>query len=181
IQNWSALHLERGLGASPALGGAAPGVFAAFMFIGRAMGHPLGSRVTERALLSGGAVVAAVGAAILAAAPSVLIALVGLAFSGAGISMVAPALFARAGRLAGPGGRGAAIARVTSLGYSGFIFGPAVVGLIAQATDLRTALATLAVMALLVGIAGWLVMTGGSAEKKGTFDDGEELLRTGRA
>ena len=93
---------------------------------------------------------------------------------------MAPALFGAAGRLAGPGGRGAAIARVTSLGYSGFIFGPAVVGLIAQATDLRTALATLALMALGVGIGGWLVMRR-TTPRKGSFEEGEELLKIGRA
>jgi predicted MFS family arabinose efflux permease len=160
IQNWSALHLERGLNASPALGGAAPGVYAGAMFIGRALGQPLGAYLSERALLSGGAVIAAAGVAILALAPSTLIALIGLALSGAGISTIAPALFARAGRLAGKNGRAAAIARVTSLGYSGFILGPPLVGLIAQATDLRTAIASLAVLSLVVGIGGWLMMTG---------------------
>ncbi len=158
IQNWSALHLERGLGASPALGGAAPGIYAGAMFLGRALGQPLSARFSDRVLLSGGALLSAVGVAILAFAPSALVAMAGLAISGAGISIIAPALFARAGRLAGPAGRGAAIARVTSLGYSGFILGPPLVGLIAQATDLRTAIATLALMALLVAAGGWLVM-----------------------
>lgn len=159
IQNWSALHIERGLGGSPALGGAAPGVYAAAMFLGRALGQPLGARLSERALLSGGGVIAAVGVAILAAAPSPTIALAGLALSGAGISTIAPALFARAGRLAGKSGRAAAIARVTSLGYSGFILGPPLVGFIAQATDLRTAIASLSILALVVGIGGWLIMS----------------------
>ena len=180
IQNWSALHLERGLGASPALGGAAPGIYAGAMFIGRALGHPLGSRLTDRALLSGGAVMAAVGTAILAFAPSAFAALAGLAVCGGGISMIAPALFARAGRLAGPAGRGAAIARVTSLGYSGFILGPALVGLIAQATDLRTAIASLALMALVVGVGGWIAMSGDSVRSENPFEEGEELLKTGR-
>ena len=181
IQNWSALHLERGLGASPALGGAAPGIYAGAMFIGRVLGQRIGDRLSERALLSGGAGMAAVGAAILTLASSPPIALVGLALAGAGISTVAPALFGAAGRLAGPRGRGAAIARVTSLGYSGFIFGPAVVGLIAQATDLRTALGTLALMALGVGILGWLVMGRDTRPRPSSFEDGEELMKIGRA
>jgi predicted MFS family arabinose efflux permease len=180
IQNWSALHVERGLGASPALGGAAPGIYAGAMFLGRALGHPLGARLSERALLSGGAVLAAIGVAILAFAPSAGIALFGLALSGAGISTIAPALFARAGRLAGPAGRAAAIARVTSLGYSGFIFGPALVGFVAQVTDLRTAIALLAPLALIVGIGGWLQMSGDPTPATNTIEEGEELLRTGR-
>ena len=55
VQNWSALHLEGSLGAGPALGGAAPGIFAGAMFIGRMLGQRLGDRFSERLLLSGGA------------------------------------------------------------------------------------------------------------------------------
>ena len=179
VQNWSALHMERNLGATPVLGGAAPGIFAGSMFLGRALGQRLGGRFSERRLLSGGALLAAVGTAILSASPVPAVALAGLALAGAGISMVAPALFARAGRLAGPGGRGAAIARVTAIGYTGFIIGPGLVGLLAQAIDLRTAIAALAMLALFVAMGGWLVMAGDNAAD-GTFDEGEELLKTGR-
>jgi len=178
IQNWSALHLERELGAGPALGGAAPGIFALAMFIGRSLGQRLGARFTERALLSGGALAAAIGVALLAVAPSAAIALFGLALAGAGISTVAPALFARAGRVSDPAGRGAAIARVTALGYSGFIIGPGLVGIVAQVTDLRTAIASLSLLALLLAISGWYVMR--NADRAGTFAEGEELLTTAR-
>lgn len=178
IQNWSALHLERGLNASPALGGAAPGVFATAMFVGRSLGQRLGALLSERALLSGGAFVASVGVAILAVAPTPAVGLCGLALAGAGISTVAPALFARAGRMSDPASRGAAIARVTALGYSGFIFGPALVGLLAQLTDLRTAIASLSLVALGVAIGGAYVMRGGG--QSGTFEEGEELLTTAR-
>lgn len=178
IQNWSALHLERELGAGPALGGAAPGIFALAMFVGRSLGQRLGARFTERALLSGGALATAIGAALLAVAPSPAVALFGLALAGAGISTVAPALFARAGRISDPAGRGAAIARVTALGYSGFIVGPGLVGVVAQLTDLRTAIASLGLLALLLAISGWYVMR--SADRAGPFAEGEELLTTAR-
>ena len=178
VQNWSALHIERGLGASPALGGAAPGIFAAAMFVGRSLGQRLGARFSERALLSGGALGAAIGAGVLAFAPSVGVALAALALAGAGISMVAPALFARAGRLTDPAGRGAAIARVTALGYSGFIVGPGLVGVLAQLTDLRTAIASLSLLALGVAIGGAYIMRGD--DRAGTFGEGEELLTTAR-
>ena len=63
VQTWSALHIEGGLGATPAVGGAAPGVFAGAMFIGRVLGQRFGDRFSERMLLSGGALVAAAGTA----------------------------------------------------------------------------------------------------------------------
>ena len=178
LQNWSALQIERGLGAGPALGGAAPGVFAGAMFAGRILGQRLGGRFTDRALLSGGSLAAAVGAAILSVAPNPIVALAGLAVAGAGISTIAPALFARAGRMTDPAGRAAAIARVTSLGYSGFVFGPALVGIVAQLTDLRTAIALLAALALTMAVSGAYVLRRG--DQSGTFAEGEELLRTSR-
>jgi MFS family permease len=179
VQNWSALQIESGLGAGPALGGAAPGVFAGAMFVGRLLGQKFGDRFSERMLLSGGALVAAGGTAVLAVAPNPGIALVGLALAGGGISTVAPALFARAGRLASPAGRAAAIARVTTIGYTGFIVGPALVGLVAQATTLSIAIGVLAILSLTVAAGGWVVMRTDVAPRT-TFQEGEELLRTSR-
>jgi MFS family permease len=178
IQNWSALHLERGLGAGPALGGAAVGVFGGAMFVGRSLGQRLGARFSDRALLSGGALGAAIGATVLSLAPNPAVALVGLAIAGAGISTVAPALFARAGRMTDPAGRGAAIAQVTALGYSGFVIGPGLVGLIAQLTNLQTAIAFLGLLAVVVAIAGAYLLRG--PDPSWSFTEGEELLRTGR-
>ncbi|HUP83656.1 MAG TPA: MFS transporter [Candidatus Limnocylindria bacterium] len=177
-QNWSALHLERNLGASPALSGAAPGIFAAAMFIGRSSGHRLGAILTERALFSGGAAIAAIGLAILALAPTSMVALAGLAGVGAGIAMVAPALYGRAGREAAADDRGKAIARLTVFGYTGFIVGPALIGFISQAADLRTGIATLAVLAVALTAGGYFVLRG---RPERTFDEDAELLNSGRA
>ncbi|MEP7159026.1 MAG: MFS transporter, partial [Chloroflexota bacterium] len=177
-QNWSALHLERNLGATPALGGAAPGIFAGAMFIGRSSGQRLGARFGERALFSSGAAVAAIGLAILTIAPTPAIALAGLAGAGAGIALVAPALYGRAGREASADNRGAAIARLTVFGYTGFIVGPALIGFISQAVSLRAGIGTLAVLAVGLAIGGWFALRGRPVS---TFEEGEELLKTGRA
>lgn len=178
IQNWSALHLERGLGASPTLGGAAPGIFAGSMFLGRSSGQWLGARFTDRALLVAGAVVASGGLVVVGVAPSALIALAGLAVAGAGIALVAPALFARAGRMAGPSGRGAAIASLTVFGYIGFLVGPVLMGLVSQVSGLPVSFLVLA--ALSAGLAaGGAVVLGG--RRTARYAQGEELMKTGRA
>jgi MFS family permease len=178
LQNWSALLLETELGAQPAIGGAAPGIFAGAMFIGRSSGQWLGARYTDRSLLSGGAVVAGIGLLVTATASLELVALAGLAAAGAGVALVAPALFARAGRAADAGSRGAAISALTIFGYSGFVIGPMLVGLVAQAAGLRVAIGTLALLAGLLALGGLTVL--GRAPAVGRFAGGEELLRTGR-
>jgi MFS family permease len=145
--SWSALHLERSLDATPIVGGAGPGLFAGAMFAGRSAGQLLSRRLSDRELLLGGGSVAATGIAVAAAAPIAELALIGFTVAGAGISIVAPALFGRAGRMAGEGSRGAAVSTLTVMGYTGFIIGPPFVGLVAGATDLRVAFGALAVLA----------------------------------
>ena len=177
MQNWSALHLERELLAGPVIGGAAPGIFAGAMFAGRSAGQWLGGRYSDRALLVGGGLGACLGLAVVAAAPSALIALAGLAVAGAGVALVAPALFARAGRTATARGRGAAMATLTFFGYTGFLLGPVLVGQVSQVAGLRSAIGLLGVLALVLAAAGWLVLR---IRRAGTFTQGEELLRTSR-
>jgi MFS family permease len=178
IQNWSALLLEREIGSSPAIGGAGPGIFAGAMFVGRSSGQWLGARYTDRTLLSAGALMAAVGLVIAATAGSAPVALFGLTLGGAGVALVAPALFARAGRMADPRGRGAAIATLTTVGYTGFVVGPIIVGLVAQEAGLRVAFVALAVLALALSVGGAIVLR--PVRSKVSFAVGEELLRTSR-
>jgi len=178
IQNWSALLLEREIGTGPAVGGAGPGIFAGAMFAGRSAGHWLGARFSDHALLTGGAVMASIGLLVAASASSALVALPGLAMGGAGVALVAPALFARAGRLTDARGRGAAIATMTTFGYFGFVLGPIAVGLLSQAYGLRIGFGSMAVLAATLAAAGLVVLRGRSGHAD--FAAGEELLRTGR-
>lgn len=178
LQNWSALLLEREIGSGPAIGGAGPGIFAGAMFIGRTSGQWLGARYSDRALLTVGAIVAAGGLILAASAVAAPVALVGLGLAGGGVALVAPALLARAGRLADERGRGAAIATMTTVGYLGFVVGPMFVGLLSQAAGLRVAVGSLAGLAIMLAVAGAVTLR--SAGSPGAFAAGEELLRTGR-
>ena len=178
IQNWSALLLEREMGSSPALSGAGPGIFAGAMFIGRSAGQWLGARYTDRLLLTGGAVLATAGLLIAATAATAPVALVGLGLAGAGVALVAPALFARAGRMADPRSRGSAIATLTTFGYTGFVVGPVIVGLVAQDYGLRAAFGTLALLALALSLGGAVVLR--PVRRMVSFGVGEEFLRTSR-
>ncbi|HEV8516719.1 MAG TPA: MFS transporter [Candidatus Limnocylindrales bacterium] len=168
LQSWSALHLERTLGASPALGGAGPGVFAVTMFLGRSSGQLLGRWLSERALVVAGSVATAIGAGIVATATSAPTALVGFAIGGGGVSIVAPALFARAGRLAGPARRGAAISTLTTIGYMGFLVGPGVFGGIAGASSLPTAFLAVSVAALVQAAAATAILRDSALEEVGS-------------
>ena len=149
IESWSALFLERQLDAKPAVSGLGPGIFGASMALGRFLGQAAG-RFTDRVLLGGGSVLAAVGCAIVALAPNAPIGLAGFALGGAGISLNAPIVFGVAGRRPDAG---TAVATVTTIGYLGLLVGPPLVGGIAQATSLRISFVALPAIAAAVAAA----------------------------
>lgn len=158
LQSWSALHLERGLGAGPAVSGLGPALFAGAMGVGRLGGHVLGARISPARLLGGAGALAAAGVALLVAAPSPLPALVGLAVAGAGASVLAPVLYTAVGLRAAAGRQGADLAVVSALGYGGFVAGPPLVGAVSAASSLPVALGLLGVVAALLAAGGPLVL-----------------------
>ena len=151
-QSWSAVHLEGTLGAAPGIAAIGPAVFAAAAATGRLLGQRATARLGDRVLLRVGAVVAAAGTLLAATAPDVGAALGGIALAGLGTSVCAPVLISLAGRHAAPEARAGAVSIVTTLAYFGFLVGPAAVGLAADASSLRAALAGVAVLAVLLAV-----------------------------
>jgi MFS family permease len=151
IESWSALFLERELDSRPVVSALGPAAYAFAMMCGRFSGQWLERVLGDTLLLAGAASLAGAGLVIAALAATVPLAIAGFFLGGAGISIAAPALLGAAGRRAGTGDRGAAVATVTTIGYLGFLVGPPIVGAVAQAVGLRTAFAALALVA--VGLA----------------------------
>jgi MFS transporter len=149
-QSWGAVHLESDLDASPALGALAPALFAGAAAASRLGGHALVGRFDEILIMRAGAAAGAAGTLVAAVAPVAALALAGIVVAGAGISICAPILFSLAGRSADEAVRGAAVSIVTTIAYLGFLIGPAAVGLLADATTLRTSLACAGAVALLL-------------------------------
>lgn len=90
---------------------------------------------------------AAAGFGIVATAGSPTMAIAGFAIVGIGLSAVVPLSFSAAGGLDRQQS-GVVIARVNPFNYAGFVVGAALVGLIAEAADLRVAFAMPAALAL---------------------------------
>jgi MFS family permease len=138
-ENWSALHIEKTLGGSPAEGSAAPAALALTMGFARLVGQGIVARINPFWLMRGGAVVAACGALIAAGATSPAMAYAGFIVMGIGASVIAPTAFSLVGRFARPKARARAVARATLLGYFGYFFGPPTLGFLAGTFGLRAA------------------------------------------
>lgn len=138
-ENWSALHIEKSLGAAPGAGALGPAALALTMGLARLAGQGLSGRISGAALLSGGAAISAVGLVIAAAATSPAMAYAGFIVMGIGSSVIAPTAFSLVGRAAPDNARARAVARATLYGYFGYFFGPPLFGFIAGHAGLRMA------------------------------------------
>jgi predicted MFS family arabinose efflux permease len=149
-ENWSALHIEKTLGGSPAEGSMGPAVLAITMGIARLVGQGFAARIAPLRLLSGGALIAGTGALVASAATSPAMAYAGFIVMGIGASVIAPTAFSLVGQFAPPEARARAVARATLWGYFGYFFGPPTLGMIAGAFGLRFAFVFAAAMLMCV-------------------------------
>lgn len=129
--DWSAIYLRQDLGADITTSGFAFAAFSAamalFRFMGDGIRNAIGAVGTVRLSLA----VAVAGLALIAAAPTLVIALAGFTLLGAGLSNIVPIAFSAAGNVEGlKPGIGIAIA--TTFGYSGILIAPAAIGALAD-------------------------------------------------
>ena len=157
-EGWSALHLERNLGAGAAAGSMGPALLGFTMGMGRLFGQALAHRFPEPAVIRIGAGVAAVGALMAGFAPAVWVAYAGFAVLGLGASVIVPMAFAFvAARVPAPQ-RARAISRLSVIGYAGFFLGPPLMGFLSGLFGLGAAFGTVAVILALIPavLVGWM-------------------------
>ena len=154
MYDWCVLYLQQELGQPQSQAALGYAVFSASMAASRFAGDALRARYDERTLLRCGAGLAAGAMAVVLLSAHPVVAWVGFALVGAGLAPVAPILFSAATRVPGVS-PAAAIASVTSVGYSGFMLGPPLIGALATASSLTWALGVVVLAAaLLAGGAG---------------------------
>ena len=164
MEHWSGIYLRDTLGLPALLGGSGVAVFYAAMAAGR-LGTAgavriFGDRLT---LISAGLLTAAgMALALVTREPALVVG--GFLIVGLALSSVAPIAFSVAGDVA-PGGTGAAVSVVTTLGYGGFLLGPVLVGGLAEWLGLRFALWTIALAGVAIALLGARVSAGGASKE----------------
>ncbi len=148
MADWTAVYLKQVLIAGPGVAAAGYAVFSAGMAVFRLFGDAITARLGPVRTVRAGALVAAAGLALALAAQSPGWALPGFALTGAGFSVIVPLVFGAGGHLRSIP-RGAGIAIVSGSGYIGFLFGPPLIGLLAEQTSLRSALLLVVALSLL--------------------------------
>ncbi|HEY8024973.1 MAG TPA: MFS transporter [Burkholderiaceae bacterium] len=148
IADWSGVfmkdHLQVADGVAP-LGYAA---FAGMMLASRLLGDRLKDRYGARRVVAVSASIAACGVFGAVLAPNVVLAVTGFAIAGAGIATVFPFVFSAAGRH-GP----SALAAVATMGYSGGLIGPPIIGFVAHHFGMAMGLTFVGVLNVAVALA----------------------------
>jgi MFS family permease len=145
-QSWSAVFAQDELHAGAGLTSVAPAVFAGTVAITRFSIGSLKSPHARPVILTG-ALAAAGGALVIAGAPTLLIATLGLVMAGAGTGVLFPTLLATVSRNVEENYRGRATSIVSTVSYLGFLLGPVYVGVAADAVGLRGAMIAVAALA----------------------------------
>ncbi|WP_205927255.1 MFS transporter [Rhizobium sp. P32RR-XVIII] len=131
VLDWGALYLRQELSASVALSGFGFAAFSLTMAIMRFAGDLVRDRLGAVKTLRVCTLFAIVGMLAAAFAPSAEIAIMGFAFCGIGISNMVPIAFSAAGNVPGLKA-GIGLSVVTTMGYSGMLVAPSVIGFVAE-------------------------------------------------
>ena len=139
MADWSTNYMENIAKADPALAPLGLSAFALAMTIGRVFGDGARVRFGDKSLMVACGVVATVGLSFAIIFVHPLAVITGLFIVGLGLSAIVPIAYSIAGHTKDlPPGVG--LAMVTTVGYSGFLFGPPIIGLLADVFTLRLAL-----------------------------------------
>ena len=148
---WSAIYLSGSLGAGASVAAFGFIALVGAQFVGRLIGDRLVDRFGQRAVARSGGIVAALGMGLALVFPTIPGTIVGFAAAGLGIATLVPAAMHAADEL--PGLRpGSGLTIVSWLMRLGFLLSPPIVGIIADASSLRTGLFVVPLAGVVVAV-----------------------------
>ncbi|GAB4120555.1 MAG: MFS transporter [Thermoflexibacter sp.] len=155
MADWSAVYLKEFLTNPSGLSTAGYTAFSLAMATGRFGGDWLTARFGTIKLLKINGFLAFVGMMVALLIPYPFFIIVGFTLIGLGLSTGVPLVYSLAGR-SKTMPAGVALAAVTTVGATGFLVGPPIIGFLAELITLRVALGLIAMLSLtIVVVAGW--------------------------
>jgi fucose permease len=159
MADWSAVYLHDTLAAPPAIAATGFAAFSLTMSAGRFAGDRLVDALGAGRVLRVSSAVAALGLGAGLMLGTAAAGIVGFGLVGLGIANIIPVLFSAAARVPGvEPGRG--LAAVATTGYLGFLTGPPLIGVVADAIGLGGGLALVSAACALIAVgAGKLALS----------------------
>lgn len=149
MADWSSLYYRQSGGVVASMGYTA---FTITMAAGRFMGDWLTVHYGIRKMLQMSGLGIALGMALAVGMPFPMAVIAGFLIIGFGVAAVVPLVYSEAGR-SETMSAGIALAAVSTVGYTGFLMGPPLIGFIAEAATLRIALAIVIILGFMI----WLL------------------------
>jgi MFS family permease len=153
MSNWSVNFMEKVAHASVTLAPIGLSAFATAMTVGRIFGDRIRARLGDKKMIIIGGTLATSGLLFTLILSSPLASITGFFFVGLGLSTIVPIAYSIAGNTKDLS-PGVGLAMVTTVGYSGFVVGPPIIGFIANWQSMRIALAFVAVLFIVMTILG---------------------------
>lgn len=155
MADWTVNYMENVVLASKTLAPIALSAFATAMTVGRIVGDRARAKWGDSTLIMTGGIMATVGLALALILPTIFSVITGVFLVGLGLSTIVPITYSIAGSTKElPAGVG--LAMVTTVGYSGFLFGPPIIGFIADISNLRVGLIFVGALFVLMTILGFM-------------------------
>ena len=149
ILDWSAVFLQLNRGVATEISGVGYALFSVAMAVMRLSGDRLIHRIRSVDIVVYGSLVSAAGFFIAVIAPWSALSLFGFILVGLGCANIVPVLFSAAGNLKDTPAY-IAIPTITTIGYTGQLAGPAMLGFIAYFSSLPMALGLVGLLLLVV-------------------------------
>jgi MFS family permease len=124
-------------------------VFTSTMMMVRLFADPFIDKIGPYKSARTAAIIASIGAILVASAPAIWVVFLGYFTLGLGLSVMAPLAFSQAGKIPGVS-TGQAMSSVAVLGYGSLLFGPPIVGFVADVVSLRAAFVGLALLSMVL-------------------------------
>lgn len=154
MSDWSVNYMENIARASITLAPIGLSAFATAMTLGRIFGDKIRTLLGDQKMIVLGGLISILGLSLALILPLPHITITGFFLVGLGLSSIVPIAYSIAGNVKGlPSGVG--LAMVTTVGYSGFLIGPPVIGFMADWQTLRIALMAIVLLFFAMTILGF--------------------------
>lgn len=154
MADWTVNYMENVVLTSKAVAPLALSAFATAMTAGRIFGDKARAAMGDRVLIIAGGIISTFGLGLALAVPAIYTSIAGFFLVGLGLSTIVPITYSIAGNTKElPSGVG--LAMVTTVGYAGFLFGPPIIGFLADLTNLRIGLILIVVLFMIMTLLGF--------------------------
>lgn len=161
LVDWSALVLRQQTGASAAQAALGFSLFSITMAACRFAGDSLVLRFGARGVMVAGGLAMAAGVLLAVGTGNYLVSALGFGLVGLGAANVVPVIFTAAARTPGMA-PGVGLATAATVGYSGLLLGPPVIGWIAAHAGLAVGVGSLALAGAVIAASANIVRVGGA-------------------